>query len=240
MNAALFNRKLFLAAAACLCLVVWFLPSAVPDARPGGASEPALPGTEQGVFHVYAGGKEIGRETFEISRDGVDWIAEGRVTLDSPDGKVEQATKLLLTSDGGLRSYSWEQSSPKKASANVTYQDGKAIIEYKLDKSLERSEYSFGTPQVTILDNNVFHHYIFLIRHYDDAKSGSQQMPIFIPQALTPGTITVTDQGMENVQGRKWRHMTASTPDLEIHLWLEGERLVKITVPSANVEVVRE
>jgi len=122
----------------------------------------------------------------------------------------------------------------------VAYQDGKAVIEYKLDRGSDRAEYSFGTPQVAILDNNVFHHFIFLIRHYDFAKSGSQQIPIFVPQDVTPGTIAVADRGVENRQGKKWRHMTASTSDLEIHLWLEGERLVKIAVPAANVEVVRE
>lgn len=162
------------------------------------------------------------------------------MALDASEGKLEQTTRLLLTSDGGLRSYSWQQSSPKKASANVTYQDGKAIIEYKFDQGSDRAEYSFGTPQVTILDNNVFHHFIFLVRHYDFARSGSQPLAIFIPQDATPGTITVTDRGMENVQGKKLRHMTAGTPDLEVHLWLEGERLVRITVPSANVEVIRE
>lgn len=240
MRAASSSQKRFLATVACLCLMVPLARAAAPDTRQGAPSETALPGAEQGVFRVYANGKEIGTETFRIVRDGADWIAEGRVALNSADGKVQQATKLLLTSDGGLRSYSWEQSSPKKASANVAYQDGKAVIEYKLDRGSDRAEYSFGTPQVAILDNNVFHHFIFLIRHYDFAKSGSQQIPIFVPQDVTPGTIAVTDRGMENRQGKKWRHMTATTPDLEIHLWLEGERLVKIAVPAANVEVVRE
>lgn len=238
--AARFMQKRFVGAVACLCLMAPVARVAAPAAGQGGPPQTALPGAEQGVFRVYADGKQIGTENFRIVRDGADWIAEGRVALDSADGKVEQTTKLLLTSDGGLRSYSWEQSSPRKASANVAYQDGKAVIEYKLDKGSDRAEYSFGTPQVTILDNNVFHHFIFLIRHYDFAKSGLQQMPIFVPQDVTPGTIAVTDRGMENVEGKKWRHLTAGTPDLEIHIWLEGERLVKITVPAANVEVVRE
>jgi hypothetical protein len=235
---ALFRYRNFLTALACFFLMppIALAQLDEPQRRP----QPTFPGAEEGSFRVFAGGKQLGTETFHIVRDGADWVAEGQVTLDSSEGKLQQATKLLLTANGGLRSYSWEQSSPKKASANVTYQDGKAVIEYTIEGRTERAEYSFATPQVAILDNNVFHHFIFLLRHYDFAKAGPQQIPIFIPQDVTPGTITLADQGAETVQGKKLRHLTATTPDLEIHLWLDADRLVRITVPSANVEVVRE
>ena len=56
----------------------------------------------------------------------------------------------------------------------------------------------------------------------------------------TPGTITVDSLSTPDVNGKKLEELTAKTEDLEVHLYLDNGRLVRIAAPSNNAEIVRE
>jgi hypothetical protein len=61
-----------------------------------------------------------------------------------------------------------------------------------------------------------------------------------VPQELTPGTVTVESLGGQDVDGKKLEELSVKTEDLEVDLYLEGQRLVRIVAPSSNAEIVRE
>jgi len=91
-----------------------------------------------------------------------------------------------------------------------------------------------------VLDNNLYHQYAILARLYDREKKGPQMFSVLVPQELTPGTITVDWLGMQPVNGKKLEELNAKTEDLEVHLYLDNGRLIRIIAPSNNAEVIRE
>ena len=56
---------------------------------------------------------------------------------------------------------------------------------------------------------------------------------------MTPGSVTVESLGQKDVSGKKLEELQVKTEDLELDLYLDGQRLVRIVAPSANAEIVR-
>jgi hypothetical protein len=101
--------------------------------------------------------------------------------------------------------------------------------------------FSFGTPLVAVLDNNLYHQYAVLARIYDWSKRGAQTLPVLIPQELTPGSITLEPTGSASADGKTYEGLRVTTSDLEILLLLDGNhRLMRLEVPTAKVSVIRE
>jgi hypothetical protein len=57
---------------------------------------------------------------------------------------------------------------------------------------------------------------------------------------MTPGSVTVESLGQQNVEGKKLDELRVKTEDLELDVYLEGQRLVRIEAPNANAQIVRE
>ena len=135
-----------------------------------------------------------------------------------------------------VASYTRIQKAPSKASVQVEFTGGHARAHYVAPKGESDYEY-FLEPGVVVLDTNFFHHFAFLVQHYDRKKGGDQHISVFIPQEASPGMMLVSYAGKE--EGRdKW---IAKTDALEIQIWCdETLHLMKLAVPSAKVEIVRE
>jgi len=101
-------------------------------------------------------------------------------------------------------------------------------------------QFTFTSSRVAILDNNLNYQYAVLAELYDWSKKGPQTFPVLVPQELTPGTATVESMGKQDSGGKSLEELRVRTEDNEIDLYLDGARLVRIAVPSANAEVVRE
>ena len=101
--------------------------------------------------------------------------------------------------------------------------------------------FTFGTPIIAVLDNNLYHQYAVLARVYDWSKRGPQTFPVFIPQELMPGTITAESTGAATLDGKSYEGFRVSTADLEVDLYLDANhRLMRLEVPAAKVSVVRD
>jgi hypothetical protein len=94
---------------------------------------------------------------------------------------------------------------------------------------------------VVVLDNNLYHQYVVLAHLYDWNKKGSQSFAVLVPQEMTPGNVTVDSLGKQDVGGGiKLEELRVKTEDLELDLYLDGQKLVRIVAPSSNAEIVRE
>jgi hypothetical protein len=93
---------------------------------------------------------------------------------------------------------------------------------------------------IAVLDNNLYHQYAVLARLYDWNKKGLQTFSVLVPQAMTPGSVTVESLGPQDAGGKKLDELRVKTEDLELDLYFENQRLVKIDAPEANAEIVRE
>ena len=101
-------------------------------------------------------------------------------------------------------------------------------------------QFTFNSPPIAILDNNLYHQYAVLGRLYDWNKKGAQTFSVLVPQEMTPGSVTVESLGTKDVDGKKLDELRVKTEDLELDLYLETSGLIRIDAPNANAEIVRE
>ena len=198
---------------------------------------------DKGKFSVLLDGKSIGHEEFEIAPNGAGWSARGTTTLKSDKGPETKVTgNLTLQPDGTPVAYDWTAQTDKTNGAHILFANGiaKITLEMQGARPFEQN-LTFGAPLVVVLDNNLYHQYAILARLYDWSKRGTQQLPVLIPQDLTPGTITVESTGSASSNGKNYEGLRVTTSDLEILLLLDSShKLMRLEVPSAKVAVVRE
>lgn len=198
--------------------------------------------TDKGKFSLLLDGKPIGREEFEISGSGAGWLARGTTLIKSDNGETKVTGNLTLQPDGSPIAYDWISQTDKTNSAHIIFANGiaKITLEMQGARPYEQS-LTFGAPLVAVLDNNLYHHYAILARIYDWKKSGQQQLPVLIPQDMTPGTISVEATGSASSGGKTYEGLRVTTSDLEVDLLLDSNhKLMRLEVPSAKVSVVRE
>lgn len=197
---------------------------------------------EKGHFRILIDGQQAGTEEFQIARSGKDWMARGSSEVSAASGgNAKVSGRLELTADGAPLRYEWTSSLPKKSSATIQFSGGSAKMELRVEGlPAFPQEFSFDSPRVVILDNNLYHHYAVLARIYDWKAKGPQTFPVLIPQDGMPGSILVEYAGAKVVEGVKLETLRIRSTDLELELDCEGARLVRIYVPASKAEIIRE
>jgi hypothetical protein len=100
--------------------------------------------------------------------------------------------------------------------------------------------------EYTLLDTNIFHHFIFLARLFSsDRKDKPQQFEVVVPQEQDSGFVFISEIGKEDIEvrGKKTntRHLRIDSGALKIEIWVDNQRLVqKISVPGRGIEVLRK
>jgi hypothetical protein len=238
-------RRLF--ASVLLCLLV--AAAGVSARRPksaGGSGLPAHPGpatlaADKGRLRIMVGGAQVGKEDFEIAQNGANWVARGATEVKGSDGVTHVTGTLELHADGTPAHYEWSTQGAKKASASIGFNGPTATINLVVEGSKPfTQQFTFNGPMIAVLDNNLYHQYAVLARLYDWNKKGLQTFSVLVPQAMTPGSVTVESLGPQDAGGKKLDELRVKTEDLELDLYLENQRLVKIDAPEANAEIVRE
>lgn len=212
-----------------LWLILPFLPSQAP------ARSLSLP-ADRGVLRILSNGQLIGTERFEIEATGDGYRTQGEIKLKMPGGEASETSTLSLNRNLEVISYTRIQKSPKRGMVQVQFASGQAHAHYSTPQGESDYEY-YLEPQVVVLDTNFFHHFAVFVQRYDLQKRGAQHVSVFIPQEASPGMMLVEYAGKDEGHD-KW---VAKTDALEIHIWCdEARRLVRLAVPSAKVEIVRE
>lgn len=196
---------------------------------------------DKGKFRIMVSGQQAGKEEFEIGPSGESWIAHGTTEIQTSQGAAHVTGTLELRSDGIPLHYEWSTTGAKKAGATIVFNGVTASVELRLEGMRPfTQQFTFNSPRVAILDNNLYYQYAVLARLYDWTQKGPQTFSVLVPQEMTPGTITVESLGKQEVSGAKLEALRVKTEDLEINLFLDGQRLVRLVSPSANAEVLRE
>ncbi|HKS68159.1 MAG TPA: hypothetical protein VJR26_13045 [Candidatus Acidoferrales bacterium] len=196
---------------------------------------------DKGTFRIAVNGQTVGKEEFEIVPEGGNWIARGSTSLQSDKGATRVTGVLTLRPDGTPVHYEWSTQGPKKASARVDFNGTTATSELHVGAARPfTQQFTFASSRIAVLDNNLYGQFAVLAHLYDWNKKGAQTFPVLVPQELTPGTATLESMGKQEVDGKKLEELRVTTEDNEIDLFLDGSRLVRITVPSASAEIVRE
>jgi hypothetical protein len=210
-------------------------------------ARPLVPATgfisDKGKFRILLEGHEIGNEEFEISPSGANWMARGSTTAHAPGGGDIKATgRLTLGPDGTPLHYDWTAQTQKKGSGAVDFENGTAKSAIDLGgKSPFQQNFTFPSPRIAVLDNNLYFQYAVLALLYDWKVGGKQVFPVLIPQDMTPGSISVESIGPQQVESAKYDTLRVSSTDLEILLYLDaGHRLMRVDVPASKATIERE
>src|SRR5260370_19855139 len=128
---------------------------------------------------------------------------------------------LTLQGDGAPISYQWTSHAEKTNGAHILFANGVAKITLQMQCARPfEQDMAFGTPLVAVLDNNLYYQYAVLARVYDWSKRGAQNLPLLIPQELTPGSLTVESTGTITAKGKPYDGRRVTTSDLEALLIL--------------------
>lgn len=215
-------------------------PAMFPPTRPASNGGSVL-SSDHGKFRIMINGQEVGKEEFEIGGGGGGWIAHGSSEIQTPQGITKVSGTLQLRDDATPTHYEWSTSGRKKASATIDFNGPSATVVLHLEGSRPYTQsFTFGSPRVVVLDNNLYYQYAILARLYDWNKKGPQTFSVLVPQEMTPGTVTVDSVGKQDVDGKKLEELVVKTEDIELDLYVDGPRLMRIVVPSANAQIDRE
>jgi hypothetical protein len=222
------------------CAAAAGLPAAPPTIQP---DTPPVFVPDKGKFRVTIDGQQVGIEEFSISPSGDAWIERSSMSAHAPGGaEIKAAGQLRLAADGSPIHYEWSAQAQKKASGSVEFSGmtAKCTADFGGENPL-RKDFTFTSPRIAVLDNNLYYQFAILARQYDWKAGGKQTFPVVIPQDMVPGTISV--ESVESAPGGKETSVVlrASTPDLEIMLYLDGaRRLIRLEVPSSKAVIERE
>jgi hypothetical protein len=236
------GRSLLIVAGAAVLTLTAVAGSKAPPVASAPARTDSVLVQDKGKFKITVNGAALGTEEFEIRANGDRWIAQGSADVRPPGGQPAHVTAhLTLQPNAEPVSYDWSTQGAKKASAEIQFQNSIATIILHLDNARPfTQQFTFTSPLVAILDNNLYHQYGILARMYDREKKGSQTFSVLVPQEMTPGSVTV--ESIAPTAGSNAAEMLrVQTSDLEVDLSLDAKgRLVKLVAPASNAEVVRE
>src|ERR1700734_4200323 len=166
-----------------LAAIVLVATAPSPARRSSRASFIPAPATspfaaDKGKLRIMVNGQQVGKEDFEISPSGNNWVASGKSEIQSPQGSSRVNGTLEVKPDGTPIHYQWSTEGPKKNSATVTFSGSKADIELRLEGARPyNQQFTFNSPLVVVLDNNLYHQYAILGRIYDWDKKGPEALP---------------------------------------------------------------
>lgn len=212
------------------------------------SGEPKL-AKEEGELKIMINGVDIGREKYVILSSDTASSSSSVLDFRNPGDKhqrVQMETRLEMG----------ERYLPKRyqLKSNVDGQQGtirgefnshQVIFEYAAGDVPRKSGLLLG-DEFTVLDTNIFHHFVFLARlfKYGDRKS-AQRFEVVVPQEQDTGQIAIRELGKEaiSVQGKRnieTHHLQLDSGALQIHLWVDKQRILhKISVPEKRIDVLR-
>ncbi len=230
-------------------------------------------GPELGRFRIFFAGKEIGHEDFKISgsanRIEASSLTQLTITREDPAEPPEYldeedyeespppdrppAEPVTFRIQSTLRFNDLfepedyevvQEAGPNRMRAKVQFLPDRSRVSYVSDEGVDRKRIELRRD-VTVLDDNVFHHYLILSKRYDLCRGGIQEFSAFVPQQFLAGGVSVSEIGKEEVeiedQPYRLRRFLVDTGELKVNFWLDSDlKLRKLAIPDSEVEVVRE
>ena len=199
---------------------------------------------DKGKFRILQQGNEVGTEDFSLAPSGNAWLLEDETIIRVPGGvEMRSSGQLRITADGAPQHYAWSSQGAKKASGTVEFDKvtAKTTVNVPGAKQPGQQDFTFTSPRIAVLDNNLYEQYAVLGRIYDWNMKGTQSFPVLIPQDATPGTIDLEALDEKSVDGANLEVLRVHSTDLEIQLYFDAKfRLIRLEVPAAKVEILRQ
>ena len=229
--------------------------SSIPARSNKGSSEGQL--VDSGSFGIFRQGHRVGTETFSIHQRSDVSVVEAQLKIDDGNLRASQSSELQVAPNGDLRQYEWKELSPEKAQATVEYKD-QFLVEHITPAVGKAQERAFLVPASTVILDDFFTHREVLLWRYlasfcgasisaQGCKLQTGKFGVLIPHQQVTTTVSVTYEGKDKLMfhgaERELSHFTLKSDDSSWSFWIEDAypfKLLRVLVPSENVEVLRD
>jgi hypothetical protein len=209
---------------------------------------------DAGSFGIFLNGKRIGTETFRIEDRGEISIANSQIKIDDGNQKAEQTSEMHVTPKGELRLYSWKSLGPVKEESVVEPKD-EFLIQHLTPSDYKKHDIPYILPLSTVvLDDNFFAHRELLVWRYlatgcqrkgEQLECSPSHFGVLVPRQHTAASATMELLGPEKIKVRgveqELNKIKLDADGVQWVLWVDDQyRVVKMSVPSGNVEAVRD
>jgi hypothetical protein len=204
------------------------------------------------TYMIFIKGEAAGTETVtEASNDSGDVISRSEHEISVTDNletkRMTFSTKMILSKTSFIpASYEYRYTTGDSGdSYHVEIKNGR--ITRTLNKGGRTSEVTTSfTPNMVVLDHNVYHQYDYLIRKYDAKKGGRQMFADFIPIIGNDIKLAVTFLGDEKLEYGKSSLPIRKYRIEFVDIWSgtlsmdKNGRLVRLEIPAQDLEVLRK
>ena len=187
---------------------------------------------DRGTFRLSVGGREIGRDSFNISRTSPDGriVAQGWVDV---EGR-RVVTVLQTTAAHVLTSYQATVSGGETARYGATV-NARRLYLTTVSPAGEQTREARYRDGAVVLEENVAHHYFFAGQL---AREGAV-LPVIVPRPLEQPSFDVGPVTAERIrvggQEVEARRLTLTAGGVERRVWLDAEgRVLRVEIPSTG------
>ena len=222
----------------CAAAVAIVVAAGVQDAA-------AQPGPSQ-TFRVFVRGTDTGIEEVTVLESADGWTLRG-------SGKLRAPVNLAMDYWEARYDRAWKpieltinlSESAKKWTVHTTFNGTIASSDITQDGQIQRRTSTVAADTV-VLPNLIFGAYEALAARLATEKVGGQLEVFIAPQDALPATITnVTDETIKvagrSIAARRWTlHVGGGAAKLEMQVWTEGSRLLRLDIPTQMLSVLRD
>ena len=210
---------------------------------------------DSGKFSVVVNGQRVATESFTMQQGADGSSVTSRLSFDNGSTKAQQESELELTPEGAIRKYTWQEKEPGKARLIAQPQDKTFLVVHAKESeaaAAKDSTHPLDANVTNIVDDNFYSHVQVLLWRYmamscanaQGCQFREQKLPVFVPHQEMAQTFTISFEGADTlrVKGGKAEvgKYRVQTEGGEMHVWMEGTRLMKLLMPGSAIEVSRE
>jgi hypothetical protein len=151
---------------------------------------------DEGRFEIFVAGVSRGQESFAIRRQGEEFMAVGRSSLEGEDLLVKSA-EIGLRTDARFVPVRYEfRTLQRPSSTTIAVRTGSRIRVTTSNQEGERMTELLADREMVLVQTGVAHHYWFLIQRFGDAAAGTGGTV----DALAPGAVNRSEIRLESVE----------------------------------------
>ena len=192
--------------------------------------------TSGGSYTTTVGGQPFGTEVYAVTTnpDG-----SRKTEAEASFAGIRFKATTAFAADNRPASFSMDVNGARAVGADFTQQGARVLIEGQPPRELKaRAD--------ALLENGVWHQFIFLLMQYDAARGGAQSFNAVLPSQALEFKVTVERAGSPapDANGRKVsaeQYRVATNLGLAFDVWADGARTpLVISVPSQRLLAVRK
>ena len=198
------------------------------------------------TFRVFVRGVDTGIEEVTVLESADGWTLRGsgklrapvNISMDFWEARYDRAWKPIELTINLTES-------AKRWSVHTTFSGTSASSDITQEGQVQRRT-SVVAADTVVLPNLIFGAYEALAARLATEKAGSQLQVFIAPQDALPVVIDrVTDEAIKIpgrvIAARRWiLHMGGGAAKLEMEVWTEGSRLLRIDIPTQMLTVLRD